>query len=134
MKRLIILGLVAALVIVMSAPAALFAAGGKKVTICHNGHTIKVSKKAWKNAHKPIHHDKKGPCNGNGNHHGNGNGGKDDDEDCDNNHNGITTASEVEYCDDDNGNGGNHDDDNGNGGNHDDDNGNHHGDDGEDRP
>ena len=84
MKRLIVLALVAVLVIVMSAPAALSAMGGKKVTICHNGHTIKVSKKAWKNAHKPIHHDKKGPCNGNGNHHGNGNGGKDDDEDCDN--------------------------------------------------
>ena len=102
MKRLIILGLVAALVIVMSAPAALFAAGGKKVTICHNGHTIKVSKSGWKHGHKK-HGDPKHACgngnhhgNGNGDHHGNGNG--DDREDCDKNDNGILTASKIEYC------------------------------------
>jgi hypothetical protein len=118
LKRLIILGLVAVLVIVMSAPATLLATGGgngghgkKKVTICHKGKTIKVSKNAVK-AHKK-HGDKIGkPCGkGNGKFHK-----------CDTDKNGIVTPSEKEYCkkDDDNGK-------------HDDDNGNHHGDDREDR-
>ena len=128
MKRLIILGLVVALVIVMSAPAALYATGGggngghgkKKVTICHKGKTIKVSQQGWKHGHKK-HGDEKGPCgNGNGKFHK-----------CDTDKNGIVTPSEKEYCkkDDDNGK---HDDDNGK---HDDDNGrnNHNGDDREDR-
>jgi hypothetical protein len=133
LKRLIILGLVAVLVVVMSAPAVLLARGSdgngghgkKKVTLCHKGKkTIKVGKPA-KRAHL-AHGDTKGPCNGNGN--GNGNG--DDDEECiPRNGNDILTASRVEYCDDDDDNG-KHDDDNGK---HDDDNGKH-GDDGEDRP
>jgi hypothetical protein len=100
LKRLIILGLVVTLVIVMSAPAALLATGGgngghgkKKVTICHKGKTIKVSKNAVK-AHKK-HGDKIGkPCRkDNGKFHK-----------CDTDRNGIVTPSEKEYCKkDDNG-------------------------------
>src|SRR5215216_5241351 len=95
----------------MSAPAALSAMGGggghgnKKITICHKGKTIKVSKQGWKHGHKK-HGDHKGRCNGNGNGGGNGNGNG-NGEDCDDNDNGIVSAAEIEYCDDDNGNGGN---------------------------
>jgi hypothetical protein len=121
LRRLIVLGLVAVLVIVMSAPAALFATGGgnndnkgkKKVTICHKGKTIKVSKNAVK-AHKK-HGDKIGkPC------------GKDNGKfhKCDTDKNGIVTPSEKVYCKKDDDNGGKDDD---NGDNH------HHGDDREDR-
>jgi hypothetical protein len=120
---------VVALVIVMSAPAALFATGGggngghgkKKVTICHKGKTIKVSKNAVK-AHKK-HGDEIGkPCRkGNGKFHK-----------CDTDKNGIVTPSEKEYCKkDDNGNGDNGNGDNGNGDNGN--GGNNHGDDREDR-
>jgi hypothetical protein len=120
LKRLIIFGLVVALVTVMSAPAVLLATGGgnndnkgkKKVTICHKGKTIKVSKNAVK-AHKK-HGDKIGkPC------------GKDNGKfhKCDTDKNGIVTPSEKVYCKKDD-NGGKDDD---NGDNH------HHGDDREDR-
>ena len=104
MKRLIVLGLVVALVTVMSAPAALFAMGGggggnggcdknrngltasskceypkKKVTICHKGKTIRVGENAAA-AHLRNHkQDHPGPCKkDNGNHHGNHHGNHDD--------------------------------------------------------
>jgi len=119
---------VVTLVIVMSAPAVLLATGDgngghgkKKVTICHKGKTIKVSKSGWKHGHKK-HGDEKGPCgNGNGKFHK-----------CDTDKNGIVTPSEREYCKKHDDNGGNNHDNGGN--NHDNGGNNHHGDDREDRP
>src|SRR5215208_5527325 len=118
----------------MSAPAVLFAkkgggGHGNKVTICHvppgnpaNAHTIRVGPKAAERHLSQHPGDTEGRCGNGGN--GNGNG-----EDCDDNNNGIVSASEVEYCDDDNGNGGHHNGDNGNGngGHHNGDNGNGNG-------
>jgi hypothetical protein len=117
LKRLIVLGLVGVLVIVMAAPAVLFAqgGGGNKVTICHvppgnpdNAHTIRVGENAAARHLDRHAGDFEGRCGGNGNGNGNGNGR---DDDCDDDDNGITTSSEDGYCEDDNG------DDNGNGNN-----------------
>jgi hypothetical protein len=106
LKRLIILGLVVALVAVMSAPAALFATGGGGND--HNGkgkgHCKNIDKPGHKKDHKKCknnddkHHKK---CKNNDNKHHKKCKKKKKKDKCDDNHNGITTPSEKEYCKDD---------------------------------
>jgi hypothetical protein len=106
LKRLIIFGLVVALVTVMSAPAVLFATGSGGNNGDHGkgkGHCKNIDKPGHKKHHKDHKHHKK--C-------------KKKKKDCDDNNNGIVTASEKEYCKKDHHNGNHH-----NGNHH---NGNHH--------
>jgi hypothetical protein len=105
LKRLIIFGLVVALVTVMSAPAVLFATGSGGNNGDHGkgkGHCKNIDKPGHKKHQKDNKHHKK--CK--------------KKKDCDDNKNGIVTASEKEYCkkDDHNGNGHNGNGHNGNGG------------------
>jgi hypothetical protein len=108
LKRLIILGLVVALVAVMSAPAALFATGGGGND--HNGkgkgHCKNIDKPGHKKCKKDDDKHHKKCKKDDGKHHKKCK--KKKFHRCDTDRNGIVTPSEKEYCKKDDHHGGHH--------------------------
>jgi hypothetical protein len=97
LKRLIIFGLIVALVTVMSAPAVLFATGSGGNNGVHGkgkGHCKNIDKPGHKKHHKGHKHHKHHKHKGHKHHKK----CKKKKKDCDDNNNGIVTPSEKEYC------------------------------------